>query len=72
MSKLVLAAFTAAALSTAASTAYAGGLTATIGWGCHTCGFKNGTQLTGVALGNASTGTVSKVILPSGEVLDLR
>ena len=35
------------------------------------CGM-NGTQLTGLALGSASTGTVSAVILPTGEVLDPR
>jgi hypothetical protein len=33
---------------------------------------NNGTQLNGVALGSASTGTLSAVILPSGEILDLR
>jgi hypothetical protein len=71
MTKLILAAFAAASLSAiAVSAANAGGRI--VGWGCHTCEFKNGTPLTGVALGSASTGTVISVILPSGEVLKLR
>jgi hypothetical protein len=68
MTKLFFAALTVAALSAAASTAYAGGTgyTSTIGWGCHTCG----TQLTGIAVDRLSIETINAVILPSGEVAE--
>jgi hypothetical protein len=51
MTKPFFAALTIAALGTAASTAYAGGngYTTGPGWGCLDCGYKNGTQLTGLA-----------------------
>ena len=68
---LILSTVTAALSGAFIATANAG-LTSKIGWGCHTCGFKNGTPLTGLALGSASNGTVSVVILQSGEFLDLR
>ena len=51
MNKLILVAFAVATSVWGASTAYAlpihyvGGS----GWGCKTCGFTNGTQLTGIA-----------------------
>ena len=68
MTKLILAAFAAAALFAVTSSANAGS-----GVGCPIwmCG-SNGTQITGIALGSASTGTVHAVILPSGEIVDLR
>ena len=68
MSTLILTTLAVVALGSAVSTADASGS----GWGCRTCTITNGTQLTGIALGKASTGTVSAVILPSGEILDLR
>jgi hypothetical protein len=69
---LILSTITAAISGAFIATANAGELTATIGWGCHTCGFKNGTQVTGLAPGSASGGTVGVVLLPSGERVDLR
>ena len=69
LKQIALATFTATALVAATlSTANAGGGAGCPTWGCG----ENGTQLTGLALGNASTGSVSVVILPTGEVLDLR
>ena len=55
MTKVIFTVFAAAAFSAMASTANAG---PTPGWGCHTCGFKNDTQLAGIALDGVSTGTV--------------
>ena len=69
---LILSTVTAALSGAFVATANAGPLGVYIGWGCHTCGFKNGTQLTGVASGSASVGTMGAVILRSGEILDLR
>lgn len=36
------------------------------GWSCRTCGFSNGTQLTGLTL-DVSGGTVAAVVLPRSE-----
>jgi len=68
MSKLILVAFSVAAVLTAASSANAGRGDSCDEWGCG----LNGTQTTGVALPSASTGTVNSVILPSGETVELR
>ena len=68
---LILSTLTAALSGAFVATANAGPLGVSIGWGCHTCGFKNGAQLTGLAFRSAFAGTVA-VVLPSGEVLDLR
>ena len=67
MSKLILTAFAAAAVFAVTSSANArfGGCD---DWGCG----MNGTQTTGVVLPSASTGTVSSVILPSGETVEVR
>ena len=71
MTNVIFTAFAAAAFSAMASTANAGPtLTLNSGWGCHTCGFKNGTQLAGMALDGVSTGTIKAVILPSGETAE--
>jgi hypothetical protein len=74
MVKLVLAtAITIASLAVSGSAFGAGGqVIVTGGWGCRDCGFLNGTSLTGIAPGSASTGAVDSVILPSGEILELR
>ena len=69
MTKVIFMAFAAAALSAIASTASAGPHV-TSGWGCYTCGFKNGTQLAGIAVEGVSTGTIKAVILPSGETVE--
>ena len=47
------------------------GYTGNQGWGCPACGFKNGTKLNGL---DAATqlGPVVTVILPSGDLIDLR
>jgi hypothetical protein len=66
MTKLILAALTAAAIGAALSTANAAGRCPP-----EAC-MLNGTQLNGIALGSASTRTLSAVILPSGEILQLR
>jgi hypothetical protein len=71
MIKPILATVAIIAISVTASIAHAG-LTSTIGWGCHTCGFKNGTQMDGIALGSVSAGSVTTLKLSSGEILDLR
>jgi hypothetical protein len=74
MTKVLLATIIAAFVGSALfSTADAGGSSYSthrdrLGWGNVT----NGAQLTGVALGSASTDTVISVILPSGEILELR
>lgn len=94
----------AAAILTAVALASMQSLASAAGWGCYTCGFKNGTQLTGIAdpasadrdrlewfggcdeWGCGSNGLQSdgraidaeqpaaatSIILPGGEVLDLR
>ena len=72
MKTLIISAFAAAALATAASTANAS-LEAAAGcptWACGTPG--NGTRLTGVVSKGAVAQPVSAVILPSGEVVGLR
>jgi hypothetical protein len=69
MTKFMLAAF-ALALGGAASSANAD-FTTGPGWGCYNCGYKNGTQLTGIALNAAAGGIIGTVILPSGEAVDL-
>ena len=54
-----------------AAAAHAGGT----GWSCRTCGFSNGTSFTGVvAETTAQPGrnTATAVILPSGDIVDLR
>jgi hypothetical protein len=66
MTRLILAALTAAALGAALSTANAAGRCPP-----EAC-LNNGTQLTGIAAGGGSTGTVGTVILPSGKHFDLR
>jgi hypothetical protein len=71
MTKLILAAVAVAAFGMTTSTG-AANLTSTIGWGCHICGFKNGTQLTGIAGEDASARAISAVILPAGEIVGLR
>ena len=75
MTKVIFTAFAAAAFGAMASTANAGptvnpGWTVNQGWGCPTCGFKNGTQLAGIALDSVSIGTIKAVILPSGETAE--
>ena len=67
MTKLILAAFAAAALFAVTSSANAG-RGGCDDWGCG----SNGTQVTGIALGSASTGAVNAVILSSGEIVNLR
>jgi hypothetical protein len=73
MTKVLLATIIAAFVGSAPfSTANAGGsgyktYRDRLGWGN-----PNGTKLTGAMLGSASTGTIISVILPSGEILELR
>jgi hypothetical protein len=67
VTRLVPAAFTAGALIAAASTAAAGGS----GWGCQTCGYSNGPELTGIAAPGGLTGAISAVVLPSAEAVVL-
>lgn len=55
------------ALCGAASTASAGGS----GWGCRTCGYSNGTQLTGLAV-DASGKPAAAIILASSAMIDAR
>jgi hypothetical protein len=69
MTKVIFTAFAAAAFGAMASTAIAGPHVAS-GWGCHTCGFKNGTQIAGIALDGVSTGAIKAVILPPGETAE--
>ena len=64
MKTLIISAFAAAALATAASTANA--------FNARLMCTSNGTQLTGVASKGALAQPVSAVILPSGEVVGLR
>jgi len=40
------------------------------GWGCHVCGYSNGTSLSGLTFG--ATDDVSRITLPDGRVLELR
>jgi hypothetical protein len=72
MTRLVLAAATVVALSSAASTAHARPLGAA---GCpkFACG-SNGTQITGIARPalDAKRPVINAVTLPSGETIDLR
>jgi hypothetical protein len=65
MTKLILAAFAATTLMATASSASAGGRCPP-----EACNF-NGTQLSGIASGSIRSG-VTAVILPSGNILDLR
>jgi tetrahydromethanopterin S-methyltransferase subunit D len=42
------------------------------GWSCRTCGWSNGTQLTGLATEKpVQSNMASAVILPTGEILNL-
>lgn len=43
-----------------------------IGWGCRTCGFTNGTQLTGLKVPRPGSLAPAAVTLPSGDIVDLR
>ena len=65
MTKLILAALTAAALGAALSTANAGGRCPP-----EACNF-NGTQLTGIALQDAIQLVVGAVTLPSGQTFGM-
>ena len=65
LKQLALAAFAAVTFLAVQSPANAG-------WGCRTCDYLNGTQHSGIAVGSASTGSVSTVILPMGEIVDVR
>jgi hypothetical protein len=42
------------------------------GWGCQTCGFTNGTHLTGLNMPSSGSLAPASVTLPSGDVIDLR
>jgi hypothetical protein len=42
------------------------------GWGCQTCGFTNGTQLTGLNMPSSGSLAPASVKLPSGDIIDLR
>jgi hypothetical protein len=64
MTKVILA----AALLTSAAWPTRAGFQSAVGWGCYTCGFKNGTGLSGHAL---PAGQVTAVTLPSGDVVAL-
>lgn len=53
MTKLILVAFAATAIASAAL-AFPGQ-----GWGCRDCGYLNGTQLTGIAINVADSGVTA-------------
>jgi hypothetical protein len=59
----------AAALLTSAAWSAQAGFRSAVGWGCYTCGFKNGTGLSGHGL--PAAGQVTAVTLPSGDVVAL-
>jgi hypothetical protein len=67
MTRIVLAVSSLLAMAAWASGPAAGGWTVNQGWGCPSCGFKNGTALTGHWL--TASGTVSAIVLPSGEAI---
>ena len=66
MKTLALATFTVTLAAT--SIAQAGGS----GWSCRTCGFSNGTELTGLALTDfgAAAPLVATVVLPPAEPVE--
>jgi hypothetical protein len=67
MTRIVLAVSSLLAMAAWSSQPVAAGTYINTGWGCHTCGFKNGTALTGHRL--TASGTVSAIVLPSGEAI---